>query len=45
MKVYGGDAGQKILSMEEVSAFVNDVKVVFQEKMEKYDEFLKVVRG
>lgn len=36
MKVYGGDAGQKILSMEEASA-------VFQEKMEKYDEFLKVV--
>jgi len=30
--------------MEEASAFViNDVKVVFQEKMEKYDEFVKVL--
>lgn len=33
---HNSDAGQKILSMEEAS-------VVFQEKMEKYDEFLKVV--
>jgi methyl-accepting chemotaxis protein len=43
MKDYSGDAGQKLLSMKEASAFVNDVKVVFQDKMEKYDEFVKVL--
>lgn len=38
-----GDAGQKLLTMEEAIAFVSDVKVKFQDKREKYNEFLKIL--
>ncbi|PNX60743.1 paired amphipathic helix protein SIN3, partial [Trifolium pratense] len=37
------DAGQKRLSKNDASDFLNAVEIAFQDKSEKYSEFLMVI--
>ncbi|CAJ2630384.1 unnamed protein product [Trifolium pratense] len=44
MKDNGVDAGHKRLTdVKDALAFLKDVKVVFQDEREKYDEFIKIM--